>query len=109
MSDQQGVVSDLEELFLAREFGRSSGGHAPAGDAVEDDLAQAPEPQALEEVFLSRDFGRPVAFEAIEVGGEPAPNVVEFPFAGPGAKPPDGAVRGRAVATLSAVAAAALA
>ena len=105
MSDQAGVISDLEELFLAREFGRPSGRHLRA---VEEDLGEAPEPRELEEVFRSRDFGRPVALELIEGGDEPAPNVVEFPFAGPGAKPLDRAVRQRAVAALSGVAAAAL-
>jgi hypothetical protein len=105
MSDQSGAISDLEELFLAREFGLPSGRHLRA---VEEDLGEAPEPRELEEVFRSRDFGRPVALELIEGGNEPAPNVVEFPFAGPGAKPLDRAVRQRAVAALSGVAAAAL-
>jgi hypothetical protein len=106
MSDQSGAISDLEELFLAREFGLPSGRHLRA---VEEDLGEAPEPRELEEVFGSRDFGRPVALELLEGGDdEPAPNVVEFPFAGPGAKPLDRAVRQRAVAALSGVAAAAL-
>jgi hypothetical protein len=105
MSDQSGAISDLEELFLAREFGRPSGRHLRA---VEEDLGEAPEPRELEEVFCSRDFGRPVALELLEGGNEPVPNVVEFPFAGPGAKPLDRAVRQRAVAALSGVAAAAL-
>jgi hypothetical protein len=105
MSDQSGAISDLEELFLAREFGLPSGRHLRA---VEEDLGEAPEPRELEEVFRSRDFGRPVALELMEGGNEPAPNVVEFPFAGPGAKPLDRAVRQRAVAALSGVAAAAL-
>jgi hypothetical protein len=105
MSDQSGAISDLEELFLAREFGLPSGRHLRA---VEEDLGEAPEPRELEAVFRSRDFGRPVALELLEGGDEPAPNVVEFPFAGPGAKPLEGAVRQRAVAALSGVAAAAL-
>ena len=105
MSDRVGVRSDLEEIFLAREFGRFT---VQPLRAVEEDLAVAPEPRGLEEVFLSRDFGRPVALELVHGDLEPAPNVVEFPFAGPGATPFDPEFRQRAVAALSGVAAAAL-
>ena len=105
MSDQA-VVIDLEGLFLAREFGRYSG---PALRAVEEDFgAAAPEPRELEELFLSRDFGRPVALTLIRGGDDPAPDVVEFPFSGPGARAFSPEARQRAVAVLSGAAAAVL-
>jgi hypothetical protein len=114
MSDQQemaaGVILDLEELFLSREFGRRPMHRtSPAVAAVESAPAQ------LEQVFLSEVFGHPeVVAAATRVVEESAPAVSGRPglvlLKGGG----EGAVERenthyRAIAAVSGVAAAALA
>ena len=114
MSDQQetgaGVILDLEELFLSREFGRRPMHRtSPAVAAVESAPAQ------LEQVFLSEVFGHPeVVTAATRVVEEPAPAVSGRPGlvllkgGGEGAVERDNA-HYRAIAAVSGVAAAALA
>lgn len=107
MSDQEETganVTSLEEVFLSREFGRSSArGVIAGGGAVE-----VTDPPQLEEVFLSREFGRPRPPAA------PASSPVDA--AGEAADPEGGVIiplgrdntRYRAIAAASGVAAAAL-
>ncbi|HXA73639.1 MAG TPA: hypothetical protein VNV83_05310 [Acidimicrobiales bacterium] len=114
MSDQQetgaGVILDLEELFLSREFGRRPMHRtSPAMAAVESASAQ------LEQVFLSEVFGHPeVVMAATRVVEESAPAVSGWPGlvllkgGGEGAVERDNA-HYRAIAAVSGVAAAALA
>jgi hypothetical protein len=114
MSDQQardtGVVLDLEELFLAREFGRR-----PAWSVSTAPATVPSEPAQLEQVFLSEFFGHPeVVAAAIRVVEEPAParsgrpTLVLLRGGGEGAIGRDTTHR-RAIAAVSGVAAAALA
>jgi hypothetical protein len=114
MSDQQetaaGVILDLEELFLSREFGRRPMHRtSPALAAVESAPAQ------LEQVFLSEVFGHPeVVAAATRVVEESAPAVsgrsglVLLKGGGEGAVERDNN-HYRAIAAVSGVAAAALA
>jgi hypothetical protein len=114
MSDQQktgiGVVLDLEELFLSREFGRK-----PARSVQSAPAAVASEPAHLEQVFLSEVFGHPevvaAATQAV-VGAAPAaparPTLVLLQGGGGGSYEHD-STRARAIAAVSGVAAAALA
>jgi hypothetical protein len=114
MSDQQardtGVVLDLEELFLAREFGRG-----PAWSVSTAPATVASEPAQLEEVFLSDVFGHPeVVAAAVRVVEESAParsgrpTLVLLRGGGEGAIGRD-TTHHRAIAAVSGVAAAALA
>jgi hypothetical protein len=114
MSDQQetdaGVILDLEELFLSREFGRRP--RHRTSPAV---VAVASAPAQLEQVFLSDVFGRPeVVAAATWVVEEPAPAVSGRPGlvllkgGGEGAVERDN-THYRAIAAVSGVAAAALA
>ena len=111
MSDQQatgtGVVLDLEELFLSREFGRG-----PARLISTAPVTVASEPAQLEQVFLSDVFGRPeVVAAATRVVEESAPALSGQPTlvllrgGGAGATQP----HHRAIAAVSGAAAAALA
>jgi hypothetical protein len=114
MSDQQetgaGVILDLEELFLSREFGRRPMHRtSPAVAAVESAPAQ------LEQVFLSEIFGHPeVVAAATRVVEESAPAVSARPGLVLLTGGAEGAIerdntRYRAIAAVSGVAAAALA
>ncbi len=114
MSDQQvtdtGVVLDLEELFLSREFGRR-----PARAVSTAPAMVASEPAQLEQVFLADVFGHPeVVAAAAQVVEEPAPalsgrpTLVLLKGGGEGATARD-TTHHRAIAAVSGVAAAALA
>jgi hypothetical protein len=116
VSDQQatgtGVVLDLEELLLSREFGRRPARSVPSALA-----SVASEPAQLEQVFLSGVFGRPeVVAAAVRVVEESAParsdqpNLFLLRGGGGGASARDTAhPQHRAIAAVSSVAAAALA
>ncbi len=111
MSDHHdvGTISNLEELFLSREFGHSEEIDSPTWiDELWLGAAYDPEahldPGPLEEVFLSRDFGRPMAEDDEETTADldgPGATVLAF-------TPRDASARQRAVASLSGVAAAVL-
>jgi hypothetical protein len=114
MSDQQktgiGVILDLEELFLSREFGRR-----PVRAVSSAPAAVASEPAQLEQVFLSEVFGHPevlavatpvVPLAAPGLPGRPA--LVLIQGAGEGRTAHESA-RARTIAAVSGVAAAALA
>jgi hypothetical protein len=114
MSDQQqtgaGVILDLEELFLSREFGRRPSHRTSAAVAAVESA-----PAQLEQVFLSEVFGRPeVVAAATRVVEESAPAVSGRPGlvllkgGGEGAVERDN-THYRAIAAVSGVAAAALA
>jgi hypothetical protein len=114
MSDQQetgiGVILDLEELFLSREFGRR-----PVRAVSSAPAAVASEPAQLEQVFLSEVFGHPevlaVATPVVTSAG-PAlsgrPALVLLEGGGEGRTGHESA-RARTIAAVSGVAAAALA
>lgn len=114
MSDQQetgiGVVLDLEELFLSREFGRR-----PVRALSSAPAAAASEPAQLEQVFLSEVFGHPevltittpvVTLDAPALSGGPA--LVLLPGGGERGTGLESA-RARTIAAVSGVAAAAFA
>jgi hypothetical protein len=114
MSDQQqtgiGVILDLEELFLSREFGRR-----PVRAVSSAPAAVASEPAQLEQVFLSEVFGHPevlaaatpvVTLAAPALSGRPA--LVLLQGGGEGRTGHESA-RARTIAAVSGVAAAALA
>jgi hypothetical protein len=106
MSDHDVGISNLEELFLSREFGHSEEIEGPTW-LDELWLAAAFDPGArtesgpLEEVFLSRDFGHPLAEDDEETPVDPeGPGATVLAFT-----PRDASARQRAVAALSGVAA----
>jgi hypothetical protein len=114
MSDQQetgaGVILDLEELFLSREFGRRPMQRTSSAVAAVESA-----PAHLEQVFLSEVFGHPeVVAAATRIVEESAPAVSGRPGlvllkgGGEGAVERDNA-HYRAIAAVSGVAAAALA
>ena len=114
MSDQQetgaGVILDLEELFLSREFGRRPMQRTSSAVAAVESA-----PAHLEQVFLSEVFGHPeVVVAATRIVEESAPAVSGRPGlvllkgGGEGAVERDNA-HYRAIAAVSGVAAAALA
>ena len=100
MSDHHdvGTISNLEELFLSREFGHSEEIDSPTWiDELWLGAAYNPEahldPGPLEEVFLSRDFGRPMAEDDEETTADldgPGATVLAF-------TPRDASARQRAV------------
>jgi hypothetical protein len=114
MSDQQetgaGVILDLEELFLSREFGRRPMQRTSSAVAAVESA-----PAHLEQVFLSEVFGHPeVVAAATRIVEESAPAVSGRPGlvllrgGGEGAVERDN-THYRAIAAVSGVAAAALA
>ncbi len=106
MSDHDVGISNLEELFLSREFGHSEEIEGPTWLdelwlAAAFDPGALTEPGPLEEVFLSRDFGHPLAEDDEETPvGPDGPGATVLAFT-----PRDGSARQRAVAALSGVAA----
>jgi hypothetical protein len=114
MSDQQatgiGVVLDLEELFLSREFGRR-----PVRLVSTAPATVASEPAQLEQVFRSDVFGHPeVVAAAVRVVEQSAPALSGQPTlvllrGGAEAATARDSTHHRAIAAVSGVAAAALA
>jgi hypothetical protein len=114
LSDQQetgiGVILDLEELFLSREFGRR-----PVRAVSSAPAAVASEPVQLEQVLLSEFLGHPEALAVAAAASTlvaPAPTgrpaLVLLKGGGEGTTGPESA-RVRTLAAVSGVAAAALA
>lgn len=121
MSEQgEGSTStNLEEVFLSREFGPAPFRRGPAdgrfGDGAEapqleedllsEDFADAP---ALEEVFLSETFGRPRVVVPRRAHGAPLELVAPHDAVVTPLRPTQESTRYRAIAAVSGVAAAAL-